>query len=229
MKLKRKTRRVKIKMSKVSIEKTGKTVDEAVQAALLELGLELGDVEIEIVEEESKGLLGIGRKEARVRVFFSTEDDPKETIKFFLEDVLSQMGLAPDVFVSEEEGFYKADINCNDSGLIIGRRGEVLQSLQFLTSQVVSRAYDTHVRVLIDTENYRERHNAYLEDLAKKTAEKVVKTKRDFMLDPMSSYERRIIHTCLQNRDNISTYSVGDEPNRKIVISFERNGKRSSY
>ncbi len=229
MKLKRKTRRVKIKMSKVSIEKTGKTVDEAVQAALLELGLELGDVEIEIVEEESKGLLGIGRKEARVRVFFSTEDDPKETIKFFLEDVLSQMGLAPDVFVSEEEGFYKADINCNDSGLIIGRRGEVLQSLQFLTSQVVSRAYDTHVRVLIDTENYRERHKAYLEDLAKKTAEKVVKTKRDFMLDPMSSYERRIIHTCLQNRDNISTYSVGDEPNRKIVISFERNGKRSSY
>lgn len=229
MKLKRKTRRVKIKMSKVSIEKTGKTVDEAVQAALLELGLELGDVEIEIVEEESKGLLGIGRKEARVRVFFSTEDDPKETIKFFLEDVLSQMGLAPDVFVSEEEGFYKADINCNDSGLIIGRRGEVLQSLQFLTSQVVSRAYDTHVRVLIDTENYRERHKAYLEDLAKKTAEKVVKTKRDFMLDPMSSYERRIIHTCLQNRDNISTYSVGDEPNRKIVISFEKNGKRSSY
>ncbi len=216
-------------MSKVSIEKTGKTVDEAVQAALLELGLELGDVDIEIVEEETKGLLGIGRKEARVRVYFSTEDDPKETIKFFLEDVLSQMGLAPDVLVNEEEGFYKADISCNDSGLIIGRRGEVLQSLQFLTSQVVSRAYDTHIRVLIDTENYRERHKAYLEDLAKKTAEKVVKSKRDFMLDPMSSYERRIIHTCLQNRDNISTYSVGDEPNRKIVISFERNGKISSY
>ena len=229
MKLKRIIRRVKIKMSKVSIEKTGKTVDEAVQAALLELGLELGDVDIEIVEEETKGLLGIGRKEARVRVYFSTEDDPKETIKFFLEDVLSQMGLAPDVLVNEEEGFYKADISCNDSGLIIGRRGEVLQSLQFLTSQVVSRAYDTHIRVLIDTENYRERHKAYLEDLAKKTAEKVVKSKRDFMLDPMSSYERRIIHTCLQNRDNISTYSVGDEPNRKIVISFERNGKISSY
>ncbi|MFA5340747.1 MAG: RNA-binding cell elongation regulator Jag/EloR [Clostridia bacterium] len=216
-------------MSKVSIEKTGKTVDEAVQAALLELGLELGDVEIEIVEEEIKGLLGIGRKEARVRVYFSTEDDPKETIKLFLEDVLSQMGLAPDVYVSEEEGFYKADISCNDSGLIIGRRGEVLQSLQFLTSQVVSRAYDTHIRVLIDTENYRERHKAYLEDLAKKTAEKVVKSKRDFMLDPMSSYERRIIHTYLQNKDNISTYSVGDEPNRKIVISFERNGRTSSY
>ena len=216
-------------MSKVSIEKTGKTVDEAVQAALLELGLELGDVEIEIVEEETKGLLGIGRKEARVKVYFSTEDDPKETIKLFLEDILSQMGLAPEVFVSEEEGFYKADISCNDSGLIIGKRGEILQSLQFLTSQVVSRVYDTHIRVLIDTENYRERHKTYLEDLAKKTADKVVKTKRDFMLDSMSSYERRIIHTCLQNRDNVSTYSVGDEPNRKIVISFERNGKRSSY
>ncbi|HRU58293.1 MAG TPA: Jag N-terminal domain-containing protein, partial [Clostridia bacterium] len=114
-------------MSRVSIEKTGKTVDEAVQAALLELGLELGDVEIEIVEEETKGLLGLGRKEAKVRVYFSTEDDPKETIKFFLEDILSQMNLVPDVFVSEEDGFYKAEISCNDSGLIIGRKGEVLQ------------------------------------------------------------------------------------------------------
>jgi len=216
-------------MSRVSIEKTGKTVDEAVQAALSELGLELGDVEIEIVEEETKGLLGLGRKEAKVRVYFSTEDDPKETIKFFLEDVLSQMNLAPDVFVSEEDGFYKAEINCSDSGLIIGRKGEVLQALQFITSQVVSRAYDTHIRVIIDTENYRERHKAYLEELARKTADKVVKAKRDFMLDPMSSYDRRIIHTCLQNRENISTYSIGDEPYRKIVISFERDGRRNNY
>ena len=216
-------------MSRVSIEKTGKTVDEAVQAALSELGLELGDVEIEIVEEETKGLLGLGRKEAKVRVYFSTEDDPKETIKFFLEDVLSQMNLAPDVFVSEEDGFYKAEISCSDSGLIIGRKGEVLQALQFITSQVVSRAYDTHIRVIIDTENYRERHKAYLEELARKTADKVVKAKRDFMLDPMSSYDRRIIHTCLQNRENISTYSIGDEPYRKIVISFERDGRRNNY
>ena len=216
-------------MSRVSIEKTGKTVDEAVQAALSELGLELGDVEIEIVEEETKGLLGLGRKEAKVRVYFSTEDDPKETIKFFLEDVLSQMNLAPDVFVSEEDGFYKAEISCSDSGLIIGRKGEVLQALQFITSQVVSRAYDTYIRVIIDTENYRERHKAYLEELARKTADKVVKAKRDFMLDPMSSYDRRIIHTCLQNRENISTYSIGDEPYRKIVISFERDGRRNNY
>ncbi|NLF36146.1 MAG: protein jag [Clostridiaceae bacterium] len=216
-------------MSKVSIEKTGKTVDEAVQAALKELDLELGDVDIEILEEETKGLLGLGRKEAKVRIYFSTEDDPAETIKLFLEDVLSQMGLSPEVTVTEEEGFYKADISCNDSGLIIGRRGEVLQSLQFVTSQVVSRAYDSRIRVLLDTENYRDRHRVYLEDLAKKTAEKVLKSKRDFMLDPMSSYERRIIHTCLQNNEYISTYSVGDEPNRKIVIAFERNGKRSSY
>jgi|LSQX01.1.fsa_nt_gb spoIIIJ-associated protein len=216
-------------MSKVSIEKTGKTVDEAVQAALKELDLELGDVDIEILEEETKGLLGLGRKEAKVRIYFSTEDDPAETIKLFLEDVLSQMGLSPEVTVTEEEGFYKADISCNDSGLIIGRRGEVLQSLQFVTSQVVSRAYDSRIRVLLDTENYRDRHRVYLEDLAKKTAEKVLKSKRDFMLDPMSSYERRIIHTCLQNNEYISTYSVGDEPNRKIVITFERNGKRSSY
>jgi spoIIIJ-associated protein len=195
----------------------------------LELGLELGDVEIEIVEEETKGLLGLGRKEAKVRVYFSTEDDPKETIKFFLEDILSQMNLVPDVFVSEEDGFYKAEISCNDSGLIIGRKGEVLQALQFITSQVVSRAYDTYIRVIIDTENYRERHKAYLEELARKTADKVVKAKRDFMLDPMSSYDRRIIHTCLQDRENVSTYSIGDEPYRKIVISFERDGKRNSY
>jgi len=216
-------------MSKVSIEKTGKTVDEAVQAALKELDLELGDVDIEILEEDTKGLLGLGRKEAKVRIYFSTEDDPAETIKLFLEDVLSQMGLSPEVTVTEEEEFYKADISCSDSGLIIGRRGEVLQSLQFITSQVVSRAYDSRIRVLIDTENYRERHREYLEDLAKKTADKVLKSKRDFMLDPMSSYERRIVHTCLQNNEYISTYSVGDEPNRKIVITFERNGKRSSY
>ena len=216
-------------MSKVSIEKTGKTVDEAVQAALKELDLEQGDEDIEILEEETKGLLGLGRKEAKVRIYFSTEDDPAETIKLFLEDVLSQMGLSPEVTVTEEEGFYKADISCNDSGLIIGRRGEVLQSLQFVTSQVVSRAYDSRIRVLLDTENYRDRHRVNLEDLAKKTAEKVLKSKRDFMLAPMSSYERRIILSCLQNNEYISTYSDGDEPNRKIVITFERNGKRSSY
>ncbi|HRU59196.1 MAG TPA: R3H domain-containing nucleic acid-binding protein, partial [Clostridia bacterium] len=105
----------------------------------------------------------------------------------------------------------------------------VLQALQFITSQVVSRAYDTYIRVIIDTENYRERHKAYLEELARKTADKVVKAKRDFMLDPMSSYDRRIIHTCLQDRENVSTYSIGDEPYRKIVISFERDGKRNSY
>ena len=139
------------------------------------------------------------------------------------------MNLVPDVFVSEEDGFYKAEISCNDSGLIIGRKGEVLQALQFITSQVVSRAYDTYIRVIIDTENYRERHKAYLEELARKTADKVVKAKRDFMLDPMSSYDRRIIHTCLQDRENVSTYSIGDEPYRKIVISFERDGKRNSY
>ncbi len=212
-------------MGNVSIEKTGKTVDEAVQAALLELGLELGDVDIEILEGENKGLLGLGRKEARVRVHFATEDDPSETIKLFLQDILSQMGLSPEVEVTEENRYYNANIECNDSSLIIGRRGEVLKSLQYLTSQVVSRAYNTRIRVFLDTENYRQKHRKQLEELAKKTAEKVVTAKRDFMLDPMSSYDRRIIHTVLQNENNVSTYSVGDEPNRKVVISFEKDGR----
>jgi spoIIIJ-associated protein len=218
-------------MSKVSIDKTGKTVDDAVQAALLEIGLELQDVEVEVLEEESKGFLGLGGKEAKVRVSFTTEDDPCDTIRMFLEDVLSQMDLKPKVTVKEEEDIFKADIVTDDSGLIIGRRGEVLQALQFITSQVVSRAYDTHIRVLLDTENYRERHKEYLEDLAAKTAEKVIKTRRDFMLDPMSSYERRIIHTFLQDNEKVMTYSVGEEPFRKVVISLGGNNKsrRSNY
>ncbi|MFA7674294.1 MAG: RNA-binding cell elongation regulator Jag/EloR [Clostridia bacterium] len=218
-------------MSKVSIDKTGKTVDEAVQAALLEIGLELQDVEVQVLEEESKGFLGLGGKEAKVRVSFHTEDDPCDTIRMFLEDVLSQMELNPKVTVIEEEDIFKADIVTDDSGLIIGRRGEVLQALQFITSQVVSRAYDTHIRVLLDTENYRERHKEYLEDLAEKTAEKVIKTRRDFMLDPMSSYERRIIHTFLQENEKVMTYSVGEEPFRKVVISLGGNNKprRNNY
>jgi len=203
-----------------SVEKTGKTVDEAVTLAIEEMNVKREDVDIEILDEGNKGLFGLlGSKQAKVKV----SAKPKETdrIKEFLDNVFEKMGLEVDVIMTETEDEIDIDLQGKNMGIIIGRRGETLDSLQYLTSIVANKGQDTYKKVLIDTEDYRKKREETLVKLANRIAERVVTMKKSITMEPMNPYERRIIHSTLQNNKYIETYSVGEDPNRKVVIAIK--------
>jgi spoIIIJ-associated protein len=203
------------------IEKTGKTVQEAVALALEELNLDEDRVDIEVLDEGGKGIFGlIGSKTARVRV--SVKEIAADTAVRFLQDVLDKMGLKAEIEVEENGDSLLIRIKGKDCGIIIGRRGETLDAIQYLTSLVVNRTSERYTRVTIDIENYRSKREETLEKLANRLADRVVRYRRNVTLEPMNPYERRIIHSCLQNNNFVETYSVGDEPNRKVVITLKQ-------
>ncbi|HOL91780.1 MAG TPA: RNA-binding cell elongation regulator Jag/EloR [Clostridiales bacterium] len=206
-------------MSKV-IETAGKTVDDAIEAALKQLGAEMDDVEVTVLEEGSKGLFGIGSRQARVQV--RLKPDPAEEGVCFLESVFEKMNVDVDIEKYEDEDSVLFKISGKDSGIIIGRRGETLDALQYLTSLVVNKSSKKYMRVTIDIENYREKREETLARLARRLADKVVKYRRNISLEPMNPYERRIIHSTLQNNEYVETYSVGEDPNRKVVITLKQ-------
>jgi spoIIIJ-associated protein len=205
-------------MSKV-IETAGKTVEDAVNAALDELGADIDDVEVTVLEEGSKGLFGIGSKQARVQVMLKM--DPAEEGVSFLENVFEKMNINVNIEKFEDEDSILLKISGKDSGIIIGRRGETLDALQYLTSLVVNRKSNRYKRLTIDIENYRKKREETLVRLAKRLADKVVRYRRNVSLEPMNPYERRIIHSTLQNNEYVETYSVGEDPNRKVVITLK--------
>lgn len=203
-----------------SVEKTGKSIDEALKAALEELEAEKEDVDVEILDEGTKGILGlIGSKMAKVRV--TLKANPGQKAKKFIEEVISKMGLKADVAIKDENNAITATISGSDMGVLIGRRGETLDALQYLTSLHVNNGKGPYKKVVIDTENYRRKREETLEKLAHKLADRVIKYRRPITLEPMNPNERRIIHSTLQGNTAIKTYSVGDEPNRKVVISLK--------
>lgn len=203
-----------------SIEKSGKTVQEAVAAALEELNTDESKVEIEVIDEGTKGIFGIiGSKMAKIRV--TLKDTAADKAKNFLIDVFDKMNLHPEIDVEESEDALLLKIKGKDIGIIIGRRGETLDSLQYLTSLVVNKSEEDYKRVVIDIENYRQKREETLVKLANKLAERVIRYKKNITLEPMNPYERRIIHSSLQNHRYVQTYSVGDEPNRKVVIALK--------
>lgn len=206
-------------MSKV-IETAGKTVDEAISAALEELGADIDEVEVTVLEEGSRGLFGIGGRQARVQV--RLKHDPAGAGLRFLEDVFGQMAVDVDVETLEDENSVMYRISGKDSGIVIGRRGETLDALQYLTSLVVNKHSNRYVRVTMDVENYREKREETLVRLARRLADKVVRFRRSISLEPMNPYERRIIHSALQNNEFVETYSVGEDPNRKVVIALKQ-------
>lgn len=206
-------------MSKV-IETAGKTVDDAIEAALKQLGAEMDDVEVTVLEEGSKGLFGIGSRQARVQV--RLKPDPAEEGICFLESVFEKMNVDVDIEKYEDEESVLFKISGKNSGIIIGRRGETLDALQYLTSLVVNKSSKKYMRVTIDIENYREKREETLARLARRLADKVVKYRRNISLEPMNPYERRIIHSTLQNNEYVETYSVGEDPNRKVVITLKQ-------
>lgn len=203
-----------------SIEKTAKSVQEAISLALDELKADKDNVDIEVLDEGNKGIFGlIGNKMARVKV--TLRETGGEKAKNFLLDVFEKMNVKADIQTTEDEDSLLLKINGKDIGIIIGRRGETLDALQYLTSLVVNKDKEIYKRVVLDIENYRQKREETLVKLANRLADKVVKYKKNITLEPMNPYERRIIHSSLQNHKYIETYSIGDEPNRKVVITLK--------
>mgnify|MGYP000294538026 CR=1 FL=1 len=210
---------------KKSIEKTGKTVEEAIQAALSELGLEKHKVDIQVVEEGSRGLFGlIGSKDARVIV--TPKQTGEDRAREFLSSIFNTMNMEVELEFEEKDGQLDINMSGPNMGVLIGKRGETLDSLQYLTSLVVNKGDEKYIRVSIDTENYRKKREEALVRLAKKLANRVIKYRRNITLEPMNPYERRIIHSALQNNKMVTTYSIGDEPNRRVVIAINNKESR---
>ena len=204
------------------VEFTAKTVDDAITAACQKFLVTSDRLEYEVMEEGSSGFLGFNAKPARIKA--KVKETLVDKAKAFLEDVFAAMHMTVIVEVSFDEAEKAMDIDLkgDDMGVLIGKRGQTLDSLQYLVSLVVNRDSDDYIRVKVDTENYRKRRKETLENLAKNIAYKVKRTKRSVSLEPMNPYERRIIHSALQNDKFVTTHSEGEEPFRHVVVTLKK-------
>ena len=246
-------------------EKWGTDVNEAIELALKDLKLGIDEVDVEILEEPSRGFFGLGQKLAKVRVTRKSapkepekkpEPEPKERkpekkhekpakkeareelrvsakpddlvdiedneAVTFIRNVAEQMGLTLDVSAKANEESLFIDLSGKDAGSIIGKRGQTLDSIQYLTSLVANKNKDKYIRVVVDAENYRAKREKTLEQLANRLAAKVTKTRKHVRLEPMNPYERKVIHATLQKNPNITTRSEGEEPYRRVVIELKK-------
>lgn len=205
------------------IEKTAKTVDEAVDLALEELNITKDNAKIEIIEQPSKGFLGlIGSKMARVKVAVEdVEEKEKEKAYKFLRDILNAMDVKAEIKIKCVERRLFIDLIGPRMGIIIGRRGQTLDALQYLVTLAVNKnkGREEYYKIILDTENYRKKREETLIRLAKRLADRALRNNRRMELEPMNPYERRIIHSALQDYPGVVTYSEGEEPNRKVVIA----------
>ena len=207
------------------IEFSAKTVQDAITNACQHFTVASDSLEYEVVEEGSSGFLGFNAKPAVIKArVLVKEESVEDKAKNFLKDVLASMNIPATVEAtySEEEKTLEVVLNGEDMGVLIGKRGQTLDSLQYLVSLVVNKGTSEYIRVKVDTENYRERRKLTLENLAKNIAFKVKRTKRSVTLEPMNPYERRIIHSALQNDKYVTTHSEGEEPYRKVVVSLKK-------
>ena len=205
------------------IEVSAKTVEDALTDASVQLGITSDQLEYEIVEKGSNGFLGlIGSKNAtiRVKVKSSVEDEVKE----FLTSVFNAMKMQVEIEINknEDERFLDVELKGDDMGVLIGKRGQTLDSLQYLTSLAINKHSDVYYKVKIDTEDYRKRRRDTLENLARNIAYKVKRTKRPVSLEPMNPFERRVIHSALQNDRYDTTHSEGEEPYRHVVVTLKK-------
>lgn len=225
---------------------SGKTIEDAVNQGLAELGVSRDKVEIQVLEQPSRGFLGlIGVKPAKVEVRLLpvpeappqpsepvvnapqanvtpeeiTAKNPYEEAAAFLKEVAAGMGLSVEVSIKKQRDGHLFNIAGEDLGMIIGRRGQTLDALQYLTNIVANRYSESFVRIVLDAENFRQRRRKTLEDLAERLAGQAIRTGKEVMLEPMPPLERKVIHAKLQNHPQIKTYSKGEEPNRRVVIT----------
>ena len=242
-----------------TLEKSGKTEEAAIAAALEELGLDRDDVSVEIVERAKSGFLGIGASPAVVRVQYEAPDEEPETvaeapaatqeqpaaapaapaaadepesyarIRSFVSGLLEHMGIQAEIEITaRENGGVNVNLSGSNMGAVIGRRGETLDAIQHLTNYAVNRGSDKHMHISVDAESYRAKREESLVRLAEKMAAKAIKYKRSMALEPMNSYERHVIHTALQDYEGVTTSSTGTEPNRRVVVSYEKPQRTSS-
>ncbi|MDX8363266.1 MULTISPECIES: RNA-binding cell elongation regulator Jag/EloR [Bacillaceae] len=200
------------------ITATGQSVDEAVQSALEQLKTTKDRTEINIIDEGKKGLFGIfGTKPAVVKV--TKLHDPIEEAQQFLQQVTENMGVHVKIEVKQDGKYVNFQLSGEKIAILIGKRGQTLNSLQYLTQLVANRYADHYLNIIVDAENYRERRKETLYQLAQRLAEKSLRTGKDISLESMPSYERKVIHTALATNDKVKTYSSGSDPHRHIVIS----------
>lgn len=244
-----------------TLEKSGKTEEAAIAAALEELGLDRDDVSVEIVERAKSGFLGIGASPAVIRVQYAAPDEETEQeaapaepqapaaepeasvepaapadepesyarIRTFVSGLLEHMGIQAQIDITaRDNGGVNVNLSGSGMGAVIGRRGETLDAIQHLTNYAVNRGSDKHMHISVDAESYRAKREESLVRLAEKMAAKAVKYKRSMALEPMNSYERHVIHTALQDYEGVTTSSTGTEPNRRVVVSYEKPQRPSN-
>lgn len=237
-----------------TLEKSGKTEEAAIAAALEELGLDRDDVSVEIVERAKSGFLGIGASPAVIRVQYEAPDEETEQeaapaepeasvepaapadepesyarIRAFVSGLLEHMGIQAQIDITaRDNGGVNVNLSGSGMGAVIGRRGETLDAIQHLTNYAVNRGSDKHMHISVDAESYRAKREESLVRLAEKMAAKAVKYKRSMALEPMNSYERHVIHTALQDYEGVTTSSTGTEPNRRVVVSYEKPQRPSN-
>ena len=204
------------------LEMTGKTIDEALENALRELKLTKEMVDYEVLEEGSKGFLNfIGTKPARIKVI--VKHNYKDDVEDFLRNLLNNMNVKAEISIKEENESIFINLTGPKMGTIIGYRGETLDAIQYLCSLVANKDSNSpYKKVVLDTENYRKKREETLIRVAEKTAYKVRKNNRAYKLEPMNPYERRVIHSALQDNEFVYTFSEGDEPNRKVVVDIRK-------
>ena len=205
------------------IEVSAKTVSDAITEACQKLGVTSDKLDYQVVEEGSSGFLGIGAKPAVIKAAVK-KSSVEEVARAFLNDVFQAMNMEVviDIKYNEEEKSMDIELSGNEMGVLIGKRGQTLDSLQYLVSLVVNKDSEDYIRVKVDTEDYRKRRKETLENLAKNIAYKVKRSRRPVALEPMNPYERRIIHSALQADDRVSTHSEGEEPYRRVVVTPNR-------
>ncbi len=204
----------------------GKTLDEALENAAKELGVEVSALEYTVIEEAKKGLFGIGATPAKVQVTYAPT--AIDLAVEFVETTLKNLKIDATVTVSDTDLGKKIDINGEAAGMLIGHHGETLDSFQHLANLAANRTENKKnpiPKISVDIESYRAKREETLRSLARRMAHRVVKYKRSVMLEPMNPYERRIIHAELQNFAGVNTNSIGSENNRKVVIYLDENKK----
>ena len=229
-----------------SIEKSAKTEDLAIAAALEELGLSRDDVTVEILERAKTGFLGFGASPAKVKVSYevpdvvveepapvvveaaaeevvASENTAHEKVYNFVNGLLEHMGVRANIEITDkEDGGINVNLSGKGMGVVIGRRGETLDAIQHLTNYAVNHGSEKRLHVSVDAEAYRAKREEALVRLAEKMAAKAIKYKRSMALEPMNSYERHVIHAALQDYEGVSTSSIGTEPNRRVVVAYEK-------
>lgn len=204
-------------------EFSAKTVNEALTNAVYQMGITSDQIEYEVVEEEKNGILGLFSKPARIRA--RRKENVTDVVRHFLAKTFDAMNLVVDVDIKYDdiEKQMEIELKGEEMGMLIGKRGQTLDSLQYLTSLVANKkSVDEYIKIKIDTENYRQRRKETIENLARNVANKVKKTGRPAFLEPMNPYERRLIHAALQADKYVDTHSEGEEPHRKVVVTLNR-------